>query len=189
MAVTVTVEDGSGVDGANAYLSVSDFKSYADQRGWDYSSYDDDQIGSAIIRATSAIDMLYGARFPGVATYEADQSLMWPRKAGSIFNGVFYSGNPVTVTQASGWPIPIDEVPDVMVKATAEAAWRELQSPGSLVPDLERGGAIKSIRAGSVGIEYAGTAPAGTTFTAIDSLMASLLGGRESQYSGRAVRV
>ena len=29
MPVTVTVEDGSGVDGANSYLSVASFKAYA----------------------------------------------------------------------------------------------------------------------------------------------------------------
>lgn len=189
MPVVVIVEDGSGIENANSYQSVQDWKAYADQHGWDYSAFDDDQIGSSIIRATSAIDLLYESRFPGVQTYEAAQALQWPRKAGYVFNGVFYLGYPETVANAAGWPIPKNSVPDAIVKATAEGAWRELQSPGSLAPDLERGGAIKSIKAGSVGIEYRDTAPAGTIYTVLDGLMASLLGAAASQYSGRVVRV
>jgi hypothetical protein len=189
MAVTVTVEDGSGVEDANSYQSVADWKTYADQMGWSHSAYTDDQIGSALIRGTAAIDMNYGARFPGVQTHEADQSLMWPRKSGYVRDGVFYAGSPATITLSSGWSIPVDEIPAALVRATAEAAWRELQSPGALTPDLERGGAIKSLKAGSVGIEYASTAPATTTYSILDGLMAGLLGPAPSVLTGRAVRV
>jgi hypothetical protein len=42
--------------------------------------------------------------------------------------------------------------PLALKNAVAEAAYREIISPGSLAPDLERGAAIQSIQAGSVEI-------------------------------------
>jgi len=46
-----------------------------------------------------------------------------------------------------------------------------MAEPGSLSPDLDRGGAIKTLKAGSVEIDYAESAPVSTTFTAIDGLL------------------
>jgi hypothetical protein len=79
-------------------------------------------------------------------------------------------------------------VPIEIVHATIEAAVRELATPGSLAPDLERGGAIKSLRAGSVGIEYMGNAPAETIFTLIDGILSGLLGSRSSSLVGVSSR-
>ena len=58
----------------------------------------------------------------------------------------------------------------------AEAAYRELNSPGSLAQDLERGGAIQSLQAGSVEIVYSSTAPSGMTFTQIEAILSGLIG-------------
>jgi hypothetical protein len=174
MAVTVTVEDGSGVDGANSYQSVADWKTYATQQGWDYSVYTNDQIGSALIRATRSADRW--ETWSGVRTYGSEQSMLWPRKAGSIQYGQYVAdGELLVITDAEGLPIEEDEIPDLLVQAAAEIAWRELQSPGSMAPDYERGGAIKSLKAGSVEIVYADGATPGTTYSVIDGLLAGLL--------------
>lgn len=162
MPVSVVVEDGSGIDGANAYLSASDWKAYADQQGWDYSTaaYTYDQIGSAIIRGRAWLDAAYRPRWPGAKTNGREQSTAWPRR---------------DALDGDGEEIADDEIPQEVRDASAEAAWRELQAPGSLAPDLERGGAIKSLKAGSVELTYADSAPAGTVFSVIDALLMGLL--------------
>jgi hypothetical protein len=166
MSVSVVVEDGSGITGANAYLSVEDWKAYADQFGLDYSvtadgtAYTDDQIGSAIIRARSWLDTTYRSRWPGAKANGREQSTAWPRKEAD---------------DVDGENIADDEVPSEVIVASAEAAWRELQAPGSLSPDLERGGAVQSIKAGSVEIVYADGAPLSTVYSGIDGILNGLL--------------
>lgn len=162
MSVSVVVEDGNGVAGANSYLSVEDWKAYADQQGWDYSTtaYTDDQIGSAIIRGRSWLDNTYRARWPGSKTNGRDQATAWPRR---------------DAEDSDGEEIADDEIPQEVIDANAEAAWREMQSPESLSPDLERGGAIKSLKAGSIEIVYADSASLTTVFSGIDAILAGLL--------------
>ncbi len=188
--MTVVVEDGSCIEGANSYLSAVDFKAYADARGLSYDGKSDDEIGEALIRATSWIDATYRTRFPGVRTYGALQSLQWPRKAGCIINGQYVpDAYLTTVTDAEGIPIATTEIPSALESGTAEAAYRELVSPGTLAPDLERGGDIRRLKAGSVEVEYATTAPAGTIFTTIDGVLALILiSSQASPYTARAVR-
>ncbi len=174
MPVTVTVENGSVVTGANSYLSVADWKLYAAQRGWDYSAYSNDLIGSALIRATSWLDATYRARWPGVRASGREQSLAWPRSSA-------YDIDEEVIAD--------DEIPLEVVDALAEAAWRELASPGSLSPDLDRGGDIRRIKAGSVELEYSGTASALTTYTVIDRILLGLLSTPSSSgFTGTTVR-
>ncbi|MDB5733116.1 MAG: hypothetical protein JWQ03_3011, partial [Variovorax sp.] len=118
MPVTVTVEDGSGVTGANAYLSPADFAVYAGQQGWALTTaegvpYTEDQIGSAIIRGRAWLDATYRSRWPGSRANGRDQSTAWPRK---------------DATDGDGEEIADDEIPGEVIDASAEAAWRELQS-------------------------------------------------------------
>lgn len=184
----ILVEDGSGVAGANSYASEDTLTIYAEDRGITLADGDRE---AALIRSSAGIDATYRPRFPGVRSNGSAQGLQWPRKAGSIEYGVFVAdGYLSTVTDAEGLPIDEDEIPLALVQAVCEAAIRELTSPGSLVPDLERGGAIKRLKAGSVEVEYATTAPASTTFSFIDGLLAGILtGGTESSpYTARAVR-
>jgi hypothetical protein len=68
-----------------------------------------------------------------------------------------------------------DEAPLAVQYAIIEAARRELIEPGSMAPDLERGGAVRSIKAGSVSIEYKDSAPAVTAFPVIEGLLSGLL--------------
>ena len=159
MAIELTVEDGSGVVGANAYLDVDAFKAEAEISGWDLTAFTDDQITAAIIRGRRAIDRRNWIRWAGEATYD-NQITAWPRS---------------DVVTDAGLEYPEDKIPQDVIDASAEAAWRELQSPGSMSPDLERGGAIKSLKAGSVEVVYADGATAETAFTAINDLLGSWL--------------
>lgn len=188
--MAIVVEDGTGKSNANSYVSLTDFKSYADARGLSYGA-DDALIEQALIRATNWIDATYRGRFPGVRTNGTAQALQWPRKAGSYQYGVYVSDAwSTTVVDSDGAPIASNAVPVALINAECEAAVREIASPGGLAPDLDRGGDIRRIQAGSVAIEYSGTAPATTTFTAIDNLLSSILtgGSQASGYTAMAVR-
>lgn len=171
--MALVVEDGSGIDGANSYVSVSDASSYAVARGLTFPTSPASTAEAALIRATAAIDATYRSRFPGQRVSGRDQALEWPRK---------YAGD------AEGNPIAEDEIPQEIINATIEAAVRELAEPNSMMPDLERGGQVKSIKAGSVAIEYGGNATARTAFTLIDGILAGLLGAPQPSFVGMAVR-
>lgn len=171
--MALVLEDGSGVDGANTYALEADADAYFDMRGttaWTDSAGDKE---GALVRGTAAIDATYRARFGGYKTNGRTQALQWPR------TGVY---------DAEGLPIASDEIPQEIIDATCEAALRELTSPGSMMPDLERDGAIKRIKADVVEIEYAGNASATTTFSLIDGILSGLLGSSVASFVGRAVR-
>lgn len=171
--MTLVLEDGDGVEDANSYVDEDTFDEYLDTRSLTVSDGDKE---AALIRASTAIDARYSASYPGYQKSGRDQGLQWPRAA---------------AYDVSGWLIRDDEVPKEVIQATCEAAVRELASPGSMMPDLERGGQIQSLRAGSVGITYAANATAKTTFTLIDGIMANILssmGGSGGGLFGTAVR-
>ena len=132
---------------------------------WVAEGVTDDLRSAALTRASDAIDGAYGARFPGYPTTGRTQERLWPR---------FVSDDEL-VTDLAGNEIPDDEVPREIEFATYEAALRELVSPGSMAPDLDRGGLIKSLKAGSVALEYADGAPAETTISAIERWLGGLL--------------
>lgn len=168
--MSLVVEDGSGLPNAESYVSTSDCAAYASARGLTFTA---DAAGEqALRRATAWLDGTYRTRFPGQRKRFRQQALEWPR---------------VGAADADGFPIAADEIPSEIVDATCEAAVRELASPGSMSPDLERGGAIKRLQAGSVEVEYMGGASTTTLFQSIDGLLASLI-GKASPYTARAVR-
>lgn len=167
----ISVEDGTGLSTANSYVSESDADTYFDNRAnTDWTDSTDDKE-AALIRGSAAIDAIYRSRFPGWRVNGRDQGLEWPRT-----NAFDYEG------------LAIDGVPVEIINATCEAALIELTDPGSMTPDLERGGQIRAMSAGSVSIEYAAAAAATTTRTLIDGILSSLLGAGTSMYSGRASR-
>jgi len=77
MALVVQNNTGSQA-GANAYISVAEFKAYHDDRGNDYSgAADDTAIEYAIIKATDYIDQRFN--FVGKKMLGRDQTTEWPR--------------------------------------------------------------------------------------------------------------
>jgi len=113
--VAFTVEDGTGVAGANAYISVAEAKAYWDDRGFAYGSYSDPQIQVAIVKATDYIEQRYRLRFKGLRE-SSDQPLSFPRIYLYDANGTLVSG-----------------VGARLKAATAEYAQRALSS--TLAPD------------------------------------------------------
>lgn len=168
--MTLVVEDGSGLAGANSYISVADFEAYCDSRAITLAAGDED---AALVRATQFVDGEYRLRFPGTRLNGRAQALEWPRKdAVDVFSE----------------DIEEDEIPVEIKNATCEAAVRELADPGSLSPDLERGGKIKELAAGSVEIVYADGAPAETIFSIIDKALSGIIGKRSNTSSSFFLR-
>jgi hypothetical protein len=76
MAVTIIVEDGSGVEDANSYVSVEDVRTYATQRGVTLPS-DDDELAALVIKAADFIES-FACDFQGAKT-DCEQAMQWPR--------------------------------------------------------------------------------------------------------------
>jgi hypothetical protein len=172
--MTLVVEDGTGVALANAYVTLDEVSEYAAARGLTFPTSPSTDGEAAIVRATAAIDAMYRGRFSGYRTHGRLQALAWPRSTSYDAEALVLDG---------------DEIPIEIKQATCEAAVRELASPGAMTPDLERGGSIRRLKAGSVEIEYGGNASAHTVFTTIDGILAALLSSSStSTFSGVAVR-
>lgn len=165
--MALTVEDGSIVAGANSYVDLTFASEYFAARGttWPAASPANADAEAALVRATAYIEAKYGASFSGSRVAGREQPLLWPRTGAE---------------DRDGEPIPEDEIPVELKNAVCEAALREYTTPGSLQPDLERGGAIQRVKAGSVEVEYRGDASANTVFAAIDRAIAPLIAASSS---------
>lgn len=159
------IEDGTGLAGAQAYVSAADVLMYAVARGKSFT--DDTQGESAIVRATTWLDAAY--KWPGNRTHGRSQSLQWPR-TGAI--------------DADDYVIADNEIPSELVAASCEAAIREYLTPGFLTPDVVPGKVVQSARVdGAVSVTYAvrkgddvsGQIP---VITAIDGILKTLIGGK-----------
>lgn len=166
------VEDGTGKADATSYLSDDDLIAYAVATGADLGSGDP---RASLIRATAWIDGTFGARFPGARRNGRAQGLAWPRTG---------------ATDAAGETIALSEVPAEIIRATAEAALRELASSGSLAPDEIASGVVKRERMGPMEVEYAvaeGGRSAAPAFPVIEGILGPLI-GRTSAGTVRLVR-
>ena len=175
--MALVVEDGTGRDDAESYISLAAFKTYCDRHGHSYGGKSDPEIEQALRRATQWLDARYAARFCGYRISE-DQALALPQ-SGLIDRG--------------GYALRHDAIPTRVQQATAEAAVRELASPRSLQPDVTPGKVVKGARVeGAVDVEYAigsevvrGQLP---TLPVVDGILAPLFPRPRSPYSGRAER-
>jgi hypothetical protein len=95
-----TLEDGTGLANSNAYISVSEFDAYWDDRGFVHSGFTNSQKQVAIIKATDFIELKYRTKFKG-KILEDVQALSFPRislydNAGRVIEGI-----PVRLKQAT----------------------------------------------------------------------------------------
>lgn len=160
-----------GASDADAYADPATVSAYAVKFGKVFATSPATAAEAACRVAAKWLDSYCRARLPGEVA-NADQALEWPRAY------VCYRGA----------DLPTDEIPQQIVDAACEAAIRELATPGALMPDLEAGGQIKSLKAGSVQIDYGGAVRDNQTFQAIDGILAGLLGPAPSPYSAKAAR-
>jgi len=159
---------------ADYYGTLADADAYMQARGYAWTGTDADKE-AALLRASQYIDGLSGAPvagrpgcrtiFPGTKAGGRTQLRAWPR-TGSV--------------DRDGQPVGPDEVPQEVVYATYEAAYRELASPGSLSPDFTASSLVKREKVASLEVEYAVSESAGNSaiipvVSSINSLLYSLL--------------
>lgn len=168
-----TVEDGTGVSGANSYAAVAFADAYFDERDndvWSAIADPADKEGY-LIRATDYIENFFGRRFIGemVAT---DQALSWPRKCAS--------------------PYADDAIPLRLQKATAEYALRAIDGPLAPDPTLDPTGFAMVTTRKAVGPIEKEFRPVGSTraqlmrsYPEADALIAPLL---QPGVVGRVIR-
>jgi len=112
--MALTVETGTGVPGADSYISLADANTYVSNHGNSavWSAAADASKEQALRLATQYIDLKYGDRFKGCKTWNTQakrQNLQWPRQ-GAIDN--------------DGYEYPDDAMPACLVSAVVEAALR-----------------------------------------------------------------
>lgn len=169
--MAIVVEDGTGMANSNSYASETELDDYCDERAITLA---DGDAEAALIRASSALDGAYRMSYPGYRTLSRDQAMEWPRTAAYDYEGVM---------------IDASTVPYEIKHATFEMAIREVAEPGIMTPDLERGGFIRRMKAGSVEIEYGGSNNQ-TIFTIIDGIMSKIIGygATQSPMFGSTIR-
>lgn len=125
----LVVEDGSGLDNANTYVSIDDGNTYHALRGnsaWTAAS--EGEKATALVHATQYVDTRWS--FIGELTNPATasvvgQALAWPRM-----------DDGVNLLDSRGNEVGMDEVPVWVVNATLEYALAYLTT-GRLLPDPE----------------------------------------------------
>lgn len=165
------------------YGNAAEFLSYHESRGRDIpGTWEDDSITAALLVASEWLDATYRDSWIGQPTNGYTQDRLWPR------TGAYTNTSP-------SYTFSNSEIPNAVVYATYEAAYRELTTPGSLGGDFTPG-KYKSVRVeGAIQVEYRSMFSAGEAqvqMPVLAGLMNPLLSsslGNASPLSGDAVRV
>lgn len=139
--VHLIVEDGTGKEDSNSYVSLTFANLYWDRHGYDVSSYTDEQKEAALIRATQYLSESFA--WQGYRVYGRNdvkfQAQAWPRDG---------------VTDREGILVENDVVPREVQWATCEVGFFELGNPHGLKPTYEEYGQVRKEKAGPVEITY-----------------------------------
>ena len=171
--MALTVEDGTGLSGADAYISVADvtayLASYNPSTTWTALSSGDQEI--IVRRKTQEIDGLFAGQWPGVIK-STTQALAWPRSH---------------AYDAYGRQIGLAEVPTLIEWAVAEAC--KLAADGyELTPDrltTDRAKSRELVKIGSLTFEDEwGEAGQGRDrYDRFDTIMGQILGAGAARSS------
>lgn len=163
MAISIVVEDGSIVSGANSYGTLAEANAYfanEAETAWTASTVTDNMKNVALLRAMGYIEAL---NWKGTTVSGVDQPLQWPRQ------DVYDRDNNL---------LEEDYIPPNVKKAQFEAAVLVLGTGNrkELEPDLYRDNkVISSSVGGSISTIYRKTAPSETVRYKIKNLLKGLL--------------
>ncbi len=167
------------------YGTVADFIEYHESRGRtipaQWTVHDNAVILSSLLVASEWIDHVYGKLFVGHKTGGYTQVREWPRTA-AVSNS--YPNYVFTAT----------EIPQEVLYATYEAAFRQATTPGSLMLDYTPNKYKKVAISGALSVDYAdftSSADIQTKIGIIDSILEVILDTHSdiSSLSGGATRV
>lgn len=158
----MTIEDGTGLALANAYVSAVNADTYFSDRNITEWTGVVAVKESAIIRASQYLDGFYRKRWKGTRLNQ-DQGLAWPRL--DVYDEDEFL---------------IENVPQQVVYATCEAALLIIKGE-DLTPSLERGGKVRREKVSTaLETEFEPGAPARNVLTIIDDLLSGLTHGHNS---------
>ena len=167
-----------------AGTTVDGFAVYHEARGREIpGTWDDEKIEASLLNASEWIDDRYGPSFLGYKTDGFLQDREWPRTTA------------VVTTSIPPYIIGNDVIPERVIHAVYEAAWRDAGVPGSLSVDYTPNKYNSVSIDGAVSVEYANINFASDiqmTIPVIDALLAPLLDLNVtgfSAYSGASSRV
>lgn len=143
--MSLLVQTDAGIDGANSYVTVAEFRTYHADRGTDVAIYTDPQIEKALVKATDYLDERF--HFVGDRIRPA-QRTAWPR---------------VSAVDDDGWPRV--GIPAEVKEACHEYALIALTSELNLAPTLDASGRVVQSKTSTVGpITESVTYAAGAAF-------------------------
>ena len=149
----MTIENGSGLAGADSYTAVSVADSYHLLRGntsWGNAGVD--AKSAALIRACDYLERMYGSLWPG-ARISKIQRLSFPRYGmEALWSGA---------------------IPPWLIEAQCEAAVLELMDPGILAASESEGGFLKEEREGEVTRRYAAGAETVRRFPSVYRILSA----------------
>lgn len=172
MAITIVVEDGTGVANANSYQTVANARLYAENRGIELPT-DDDEVAAMLIRSTDYLEA-QACRYQGKPT-SSTQVLQWPR------TGVFLNCDEV----------PSNVIPKSLISAQA-ALVMAINAGFDLQPNVSPQDYVIREKVGPIDTEYADPTAVGImpTFTGVNALLAPLFGECASnKFALRTIRV
>lgn len=176
--MALTVEDGTGLETADAFISEAFADTYHAALGnTAWAAGTTELKEQAIRRATVYISESFN--WKGFPVRYRDQALAWPR---------------TYVDDKYGYGVDSDIVPSEVQKATAEVALRELATPGTMLPDFDPSATVKMEKVGPLAVEYALTRTDAKSTTPVLSIVTELLGpllrgGGGTRISGGSHRV
>lgn len=160
--MSLIVEDGTGVEGADSYVSLEEANEYhTNLANMDWVNSTNDTLKEAYLRkAALFLDGVYGIRASGVPK-TTDQGLLFPEV------GAYY---------INGEPVDPDSIPRAYKAAQCEAALLCLNGV-DLTINVEGGAQLKRRKIDVLEKEwFEGSASAKPVFGWIDTLLANLFG-------------
>lgn len=167
------------------YGTKEGFAEYHEARGREIpGTWDDDLINAALLSASEWIDSVYGPSFIGYKTAGYEQVREWPRTAATVISSTPY------------YTFATDAVPERVENAAYEAAWRQAETPGSLMVDYTPGKYKSVTIEGALSVDYRQfdhSSEIQLQIGAVDTLLWPLLnevsGAKSSGFSGGSYRV
>lgn len=159
--MSLTVEDGSVVAGAESFASVAAYKAYSDLYGVAYSAYTDTQIETYLRQATRYMQQSFRQRWKGTRVSPL-QVLDFPRY-GSVVDRYYI---------VASTTVPVDVVNACIILAQKVAAGTDL------FPDATQKASQETI--GPITVKYEQGSSQRAQFDAVEALLApylSSLGG------------
>jgi len=159
--MSIVVEDGTGLETANSYISLTDANTYhSDRANTSWAAATEAARNAALIKAAQWLDGRYRDRWRGYRKTD-DQTLDWPR-----YNAY----------DSDGYAVDSDAAPARITYAQAEAALAIIDGT-DLNPSLDRGGKIRREQVGPISTEYFDGAPARVVLTTVSDLVNGYLIG------------